>query len=285
MKRTAIRLATLAILLGVALLASAQEPVTSILWAGTSVEHDALTIQAYSVARVMLDRALVNHAWTAAIEQQGHAFQTLPPAIVMDIDETIVDNSPFEASLAVGAGAYSDTKWTTWVNAARAEALPGAVEFTKYARSRGVTIFYVTNRSAAEKKGTRANLEHDGFPLDANTDTLLCKGEKPEWTSDKSSRRAEVAKRYRILLLFGDDLGDFMPGAVDTVQKRLELAARYSDRWGTKWIVLPNAMYGSWETAILNSFTGAAPQSAKDVEVQAMKQLAAPAVAAPPSQR
>ena len=274
MRRIQAILALPALLCLVAAGAWSQEAPTSILWAGTAVEHRGALIQAYSTARSELDKALRDRNWTAAIEQEGSKFQSLPPAIVMDLDETVFDNSPFEAQRALAGASYSETIWTTWAEAGRAAPLPGALAFTIYARSRGVEVIYVTNRDAALKKATRANLERDGFPLDPKADTLYCKGEKPEWTSDKGTRRAEIARRYRILLLFGDDLGDFMSGAANTVERRRELSARYDDRWGTKWIVLPNAMYGSWENSLALPSASPTGQQQREAALRYLRQIA-----------
>ena len=125
-----------------------------------------------------------------------------------------------------------------------------AVDFTRHARRRGVEVFFVTNREAELEPATRRNLEQAGFPLNPQLDTVLTKGEKPEWTSDKSVRRRDVAARYRILLLCGDDLGDFLGGIAVPPAERQALSARYSANWGTRWIILPNAHYGSWEDAL-----------------------------------
>lgn len=242
----------------------------STVWAGTAVEHDGLILQAYHQARIMLERALRDRKWTAAPEQEGHPFRNLPSAIIMDIDETILDNSPFEALEATAGGQYDENEWQAWVAKARAPALPGAVEFTKFARSRGVTVFYVTNRASSLKAATRSNLEAAGFPFDTKIDTLYCRGEKPSWGPDKTTRRAEIAARYRILLLFGDDLGDFVSGASSSVQHRHELVEHYRENWGIKWIVLPNAMYGSWESALFASASNPDEQERRRLKYQAL---------------
>jgi 5'-nucleotidase (lipoprotein e(P4) family) len=220
------------------------------LWAGTAVERNALTLQAYSQARIALDRALKNKKWTAAPEQQGRSLRSLPPAIILDVDETILDNSPFEAQQILDGGVFEPAKWNAWAQSATAAALPGAREFTNYAHSKGVTVYYVTNREAILKAATRANLEKAGFPFDPNKDTVYCRGEKPDWGQDKTTRRAEIAAHYRILLLFGDDLGDFISGASSSLADRQRLVEPHAADWGTKWFVLPNAMYGSWENAL-----------------------------------
>ncbi len=254
--------------------ACAQDIVSSVLWAGTAVEHNASLIQAYTLARSDLDRAIGDRNWTAAVEQEGKAFRSLPPAIVMDLDETILDNSPYEARQALPGAQSKDDAWKSWVNEARAAALPGALPFAAYAHSRGVTVFYVTNRDADLKDATRTNLRRDGFPLDSKVETLYCRGEKPDWTSDKGTRRMEIAKRYRILLLFGDDFGDFVSGAADTVAHRKELAAKYADRWGTKWIVLPNAMYGSWANSLTLPVTSPTVQQQREAAERYLRQIA-----------
>ena len=276
MKGSVIRVLVLVLCLLSALPARAQESIVdSVLWAGTAVEHDGAGLQAYRLARIMLDKALRDRNWTAAIEQQGHSFRELPPAIIMDVDETILDNSPFEARRAKPGGTYDENQWQAWVHEAKAQALPGAVQFTSYAHSRRVTIFYVTNRAANLKQATRANLEKDGFPFERRIDTLYCAGQQPDWGTDKTTRRAEIAGRFRILLLFGDDLGDFLAGAANPVARRRELAAPYQDWWGTKWIALPNAMYGSWEAALHASQTYATEQQHLDLKGQVLERMAA----------
>src|ERR1700682_5691292 len=111
-------------------------------------------------------------------------------------------------------------------------------------------VFYVTNREFRQKAATRANLTSAGFPLDNRIETVYCQGERPEWGPDKTSRRAAIAAHYRILLLFGDDLGDFISGANGSLAHRRELSDSHKDNWGIRWFVIPNSMYGSWETSL-----------------------------------
>ena len=223
-----------------------------VLWTQTSAEYRALALATFARARVELDNALADPTWSAAIEQEGQ-FADLPPAIVADVDETLLDNSPYEADRILAGGRFEPLSWNAWVNRAVAAAIPGAAEFARYAADRGVTVFYVTNRGAAQEERTRANLAADAFPLVDNLDTVLTVGERPEWGSDKASRRAEVARSFRILLLLGDDLGDFVSGARAAPEERVALAERYAGRWQTRWILLPNPYYGSWERALLGN--------------------------------
>jgi len=228
----------------------AREPATerlnAVLWTQTAIEHTAACEQAYRLARIMLDRARRDRNWTAAVEQRS-GYQRLPPAIILDIDETVLDNSQEEGERA----RFGDRPglWDDWVKLERATALPGAVEFTRYAASHGVEVIYLSNREAAAKEATQRTLASAGFPLQHRGASIVLKGERPEWGSDKGTRREAMAKRYRILLLIGDDLNDFVSGVRTGLEERLRIAAKYSDRWGERWILLPNAMYGSWENA------------------------------------
>jgi 5'-nucleotidase (lipoprotein e(P4) family) len=114
----------------------------------------------------------------------------------------------------------------------------------------GVTLFYVTNRDADEEPATLRNLEALGFPVNSNPDTLLLRGKRPEWGSDKSSRRAFVAGTHRILLLIGDDINDFVAARDKTTAELDAIIDQTAAWWGTRWFVIPNPMYGTWERAV-----------------------------------
>ena len=226
-----------------------------VLWVQTSAEYRALAVATFARARAELERALADLSWTAALEQQG-AIAALPPAVIADVDETLLDNSPYEADSIRAGLRYEERSWGAWVNRAQARAIPGAAEFCRYAAERGVTVFYVTNRAASLEEKTRQNLAAWGFPIAGDRDTVLMAGERPEWGSDKGTRRSEVAGSFRILLLVGDDLGDFVSGARALPEERVALAERFAEHWQTRWILLPNPYYGSWERALSNNERG-----------------------------
>ncbi|MEX0644742.1 MAG: HAD family acid phosphatase [Parvularculaceae bacterium] len=219
------------------------------LWMQSSVEYKATTLGIYALARYRLDEALADKKWTAAPDKQKENYRKLPPAIIFDADETVFDNSKFQAEQIRQRFEYSEERWVEYVNAEVTDAIPGAVEFTNYAKSRGVAVFYVTNRSAATENATRADLAELGFPLKDGEDTVLTKNERPEWTSKKGTRVASVADKYRVLLLLGDNMGDFTDDYYGTPEKRLEVYEANKARWGKEWIALPNPAYGSWESA------------------------------------
>ena len=237
------------------------ENLNAVLWMQRALEYEATATQAYRLARLQLDAALQQPAWTAAIEQAGE-IAALRPAVILDIDETVLDNSYYQARLVRDGTTFSDETWNRWCAEARATAIPGAREFTQYAASRGVTVFYITNRRASVEAATRKNLAAEGFPLADGTDTVLTRGERPEWTaSAKGPRRAHVAREFRVLLLVGDDLGYFVADASGTPDTRRAAAAPQAEWWGERWIMLPNPTYGSWERAIVG--TAADPVAAK----------------------
>ena len=232
------------------------ESLNANLWQQTAVEYDASAAQAYRAARAALDRALADVTWTAALEQKA-GFGGLPPAIILDVDETVLDNSAYNARRIAAGGRYTRETWHAWCEERAATPIAGAVELTQYAASRGVTVFYVTNRESVVHAATKDNLRRVGFPLRDDRETLFTRGLKPEWdSSDKGPRRAVVAAEYRVLLLIGDDFNDFLSGAKTSRGERDRLATEHSVRWGESWIILPNPVYGSWEDAVLGNERG-----------------------------
>ena len=233
--------------------AAPHENLNAVLWVQTALEYEASARQAFRLAQMQLDAALADPTWTAAIEQQGDA-SMLPAAVVLDVDETVLDNSYYQARMIRDSTVFAPATWDRWVEEARATAIPGAVEFTRYAAQKGVMVFYVTNRTANLEAATRRNLAAENFPLDHQVDTVLVRGERPEWSaSAKGPRRAFVARDYRILMLVGDDLGDFVVNASGTPAERRARAGAQAEWWGRRWIMIPNPTYGSWERAILGN--------------------------------
>jgi 5'-nucleotidase (lipoprotein e(P4) family) len=236
------------------------------LWLQTSAEYRSLALSAYNTASPLLEHALDNPRWTAALEElPGYA--DLPPAVILDIDETALDNSPFQASVvkALEDGAedrYYPAAWDTWIALKRAKPVPGAPEFVWAARTLGIEAFFITNReckprlpagpACPQEADTLENLRLAGFPP-TDPDHLLLKQEQRDWTSEKSSRRALIAQTHRILMLVGDDLGDFLPGAktMSLTERAAEVEAART-WWGTRWIILPNPVYGSWYRGLGN---------------------------------
>jgi acid phosphatase len=236
----------------------------SVLWVQSSAEFRGAALQTFGAARRALDEALADRTRVGAIEETN-ADPDQPPAIVTDVDETVLDNTPFEARVVQAGKTYDEKTWKAWTAEGAAPPMPGATELLQYAKSRGVTVFYVTNRDEDERPGTRANLERAGFPLETNVETLLLRA----GTSDKSERRRQVADRYRLILLLGDDLNDFANMREASRQDRDALVTKMQSWWGTRWFIMPNPMYGSWERAAIG--TGGTPCEQAERKVKVLR--------------
>lgn len=243
-----ISIAALLILSGCTSDRNTHEQLNGGLWMQTSVEYQVACTQAYELAKNNVEQALNDKEWTAALEQQ-EGYQSLPPAVIFDVDETVLDNSPFQARLIKGKKEYNKTLWEAWVHEVAAEPIPGAKPFIQFLKSKGVKPFYVTNRRL--EGPTLENIKKE-LDEGATVDNVLCKDEQPEWGSDKTSRRKEISKNYRIILLVGDDYNDFAYLGKVTPQERIKKAEEHKTYWGKKWIILTNPLYGSWEQAIYN---------------------------------
>lgn len=237
----------------------------SVLWVQSSAEFRATSLQTYAAARRALDLALADPQWIGA-EEDNASDPPQPPAIVTDLDETVLDNTPFEARVVQAGTTFDEATWKKWVEEAAAPAMPGAAEFLQYAASRGVTIFYVTNRDEDEGGGTRRNLVKLGLPYDVKHETLLLRQNR---VSDKSPRRRAVAGKYRVLLLIGDDLNDFANTREASWEERDALITRTASWWGTRWFMIANPMYGSWERAAIGS--GGSPCERVERKVQKLR--------------
>lgn len=236
-----------------AAIAAPHDNLNAVVWMQTAAEYEAAVRGTYAAARAQLDAAIADPTWNALPDgEAGMGFESLPPAIVVDADETMIDNSPFQARGVRDGGGFVYANWLAWVNERRALALPGAVDFANHAASKGVPVFFVTNRDAPqETESTIANLRAVGFPIAEDASNVLMRGD-PRWSGrEKSQRRRWIAKSHRVVLMLGDNLGDFMDGVATSVEARRALVARYADRWGTRWFMQPNPTYGSWEAAVL----------------------------------
>ena len=232
----------------------AQEPqpndlLLATLWTQRAVEYKANALTVFALARLRLDEALADKGWTAAPNEQKGDFAALPPAVVLDVDETVLDNSLYQAWMMKNGQTFSVKTWNLFCADQVSRAIPGAVEFTKYADSKGVKVFYVTNRGVETEKDTRANMERLGFPMGGNVDTFLMQNEKEGWGSAKSTRRAAIARDYRILLNLGDNFGDFDDRYRSGEADRIKAFDSDSAYWGRQWLMLPNPTYGSFDTA------------------------------------
>lgn len=240
------------------------ELLNATLWVQRSAEYRGLCHQAYGQAARQLEAALRNPAWTADLEQAktpAPELAKLPPAVILDVDETVLDNSYYEARLIKSGQAYGSKTWGAWCQEERATPIPGALEFCRAAHAAGVTVFYVTNRDDPLREATRNNLRKQGFPLREGVDVVRTRANKQ---SDKQPRRDAIAKDYRILLLIGDNGSDFcQPLLAETNAETQRYADEQRARWGERWILLPNPMYGHWEANLVQRKWGPANDQAR----------------------
>lgn len=240
------------------------------LWMQNSVEYKANVQGMFALAKIRFDEALANKDSTALPELQKSGYQSLPPAVIVDCDETILDNNVYEAYLVKYNTSYSSKTWSQYVQDKVTEAMPGAVEFANYVTSKGAKIFYVTNRKHKDEAATFDNMQALGFPMDSKVDTLMTKGEQQDWGSNKTSRDQVVANQYRVVLMVGDNLGDFTDPS-GSPEQRLKTYQANSKHWGSDWIMMPNPEYGSFESAAFGGNWSLSGEERRAQKISALK--------------
>lgn len=215
----------------------------AILFHQKAAEYRALAFQAFNLARMRLD---ADKQLRKKLPKQE---RKKPRAIIVDADETVMDNSPYFAGLAKRGASLTIPGFLEWNESLKAKPVPGALEFLKYAASQGIETFYVSNRPASFQQTSVANLKNAGFPNADDEHVLLISN-----TSSKEPRRQIVFAKYRVLMLVGDNLNDFSDAFEGkSVNDRFEAVNQRKTEWGTRFIVVPNAMYGAWESAIYDN--------------------------------
>jgi len=229
-----------------------------LLWVKHSAEYGAITKQAYRSAEAALPGFLADTSWSA-MPGQADA-ENLPPAVILDVDETVVSNVDFQLAFE---RPFTNRKLYDFYRKHHAIPVPGVVKFVAAARNAGVTVFFVTNRPCElidddpdpcpQKAGVIEELESIGISAD---DAHVMLADENDWDRAKIRRRQYVARTHRVMMLFGDDLGDFVPCVrtklygpcteAATKASRAQLVEQYTDYWGNGWYILPGPMHGSW---------------------------------------
>lgn len=221
----------------------------SVLYHQQASEYRALCYQAFNIAEYRLGEILGRTSGPDSL------------AVVVDIDETVLDNSPYEAELILENIDYPK-RWMEWIDQAAATPIPGALNFLNFADSSGVQVFYVSNRKVDGFAGTMENLKKMNFPQVSEDHILLRTDE-----SSKESRRNHIERGYHIALLIGDNLNDFSDVFERrSSQDRNTAVDLLQEKFSYRFIILPNAMYGEWEGAIYDynwSLTDAQKDSAR----------------------
>ena len=237
----------------------AETETMGLLWMRTSAEYKALAYQGYNVAM---------NAVKMAVTDPSH--QRKPLAIVLDADETVVDNTKLMGeSIANGNGRFDAPWWRQAVHQGKSQAMPGAVEFLNEVHKQGVEIFYVSNRYAPVNLDvTIQNFKELGFPSVDKDHVLLF-----EKDSDKQPRFDMIAKKYYVVVYMGDNAGDFPIGTKGkTLAERNGIIDAHKEDFGTTFVVFPNPAYGSWVSALAKGYQNLSPEEQKQVNNQYLQQ-------------
>jgi len=239
--------------------ADADDNLNAVLWVQRSAEYQANAISLFRAAADHLDAALGEPNWDALVPAERELSapaKGLKPAVIMDIDETVLDNSPYQARLIANGQEYDEVTWAEWVAEKKAKPVPGVLEFAKAAEAKGVTLLYLSNRAQHLQEATLANLRAEGLPVKDDS-VFLGLGTHVEGCeqngSEKLCRRRLAGREYRVLMQFGDQLGDFAEIVANTPDARAALLQEYGDWFGERWWMLANPTYGSWEPALFNN--------------------------------
>lgn len=227
----------------------ARENMMATNWYQTSGEARALYLQGYNVA-------------TQRLKEYLKTPHTKPYSIVLDLDETVLDNSPYQAENIILGRGYDSKSWDEWVNMKKAKAVPGAKEFLQFADKNGVKIYYISDRTESQLEATIENLRAEGIPVQAN-DSVLLKNKDDK--SGKVNRREYVKNHTQLIMLFGDNLSDFDLFSSKSIDERNAKVEELSKEFGDRFIIFPNPLYGAFETAI---YGGKFPQAKEKLEIK-----------------
>lgn len=232
----------------------ADQSTMAVNWMQQSGEYQAIALQTFKFATSAFQQAALKGVHS--------------PAVIVDLDETMIDNSAYQAWAAQQQVPFTDATWSQWTHAKQALAIPGAVDFARYIDSHGGTIFYVSNRAEQDRQVTADNLRTLGFP-GVSAETLLLNTS----SSNKQARFDSIGARgYQVVVYVGDNLNDF--GQVtwhkDNVQRR-EFVAQNREKFGTEFFVLPNPSYGDWESGLSQNYTKMSPSAKLQVREQALR--------------
>lgn len=227
----------------------ARENMMATNWYQTSGEARALYLQGYNIA-------------TQRLKEYLKTPHTKPYSIVLDLDETVLDNSPYQAENIILGRGYDSKSWDEWVNMKKAKAVPGAKEFLQFADKNGVKIYYISDRTESQLEATIENLRAEGIPVQAN-DSVLLKNKDDK--SGKVNRREYVKNHTQLIMLFGDNLSDFDLFSSKSIDERNAKVEELSKEFGDRFVIFPNPLYGAFETAI---YGGKFPQAKEKLEIK-----------------
>lgn len=217
----------------------------AVLWYQVSPEQRAGYAQAYGVASDYLKK-----------HKEANKKSKSKFCVVLDLDETVFDNSPYQAYLIENSLSHDDTIWSKWVNSGTAKALPGVQRYVTQAKENGYEVFYISNRKDNLQEATMKNLRDLNLPFVDSMHVML---KAPSDTINKHStkryRRNKIREVYKqeIVQLIGDQLADLHEAFEysPTNYNADDSIAKYLPNFGKSFIVLPNPMYGDWYNVLV----------------------------------
>lgn len=221
------------------------------LWYQSAAETKALYLQGYNVAKDKLTEYLKKPT-------------EKPYSIVLDLDETVLDNSPYQVQNIKDGTAFTPENWDAWVQKAAAKPVAGAKEFLQFADKNKVEIYYISDRADNQVEATIKNLKEQGIPVQGEDHLMF----KKDSDKSKEGRREQVRNHTNLVLLFGDNLVDFADFSKTSIEDREKMLEQLQNEFGEKFIIFPNTMYGSFESAVYKG-------EKKDAKGQAEARVAA----------
>ncbi|WP_439272653.1 5'-nucleotidase, lipoprotein e(P4) family [Pseudochrobactrum sp. HB0163] len=216
-----------------------QQAVRGLNWVQQSGEYRALAYQAFNAARHAFDRANISAG--------------RKKAVIVDLDETMIDNSAYAAWRAEQGAPFTKPSWARWMAAEQAVAIDGAVAFARYVNTHNGRIFYVSNRDDTSFAATLRNLKKLGFP-GVSRETVLLRTTQ----SDKQARFDKIkSEGYDVVVYIGDNLSDFgnQYYGKNNSERRMQVA-QDRNKFGSKFIILPNPDYGDWISGLAAGYYG-----------------------------
>lgn len=231
--------------------------VQSVLWYQSSVERKMIYAMSFKRAEQLLKQNM---------QKYGKSKKQL--AVVVDIDETILDNSPYEGYLIKNQMAFTPETWQHWVNKAKADLLPGSRDFLTKVEQSGIEIFYISNRSMEDLEPTMQNLRMHELPF-IDPGHIMLKTD----LSSKTDRKKVIQESYKIILSVGDQYSDFdSEGYALNFEVGMEQANyQLADSVLNHFVLLPNPMYGEFEKMIAPNRDDVSTESKLEMRAQAIK--------------
>ena len=210
------------------------KPSSATHWQRNSLEYCRLTVSAY-------DDAL------RAAERLAKANKHGQWIVLMDADETVLDNSLYDRESDRCGGRESGAQWESWVATGMARDVPGAAAFTNAVHKLGGLVGIVTNRVQKDDAITQANLKQAGIWFDYEIGMTDTSDKTARWQGAVAALTRKFGGHPRAVMWLGDQVTDLAildkKGAILRAMTQKDSGAGI----GINLFLLPNPMYGNWQ--------------------------------------